>query len=77
MADRGGERAKTGFGAMNPDRLREISSKGGKAVHASGNAYRWTSKQAKAAGRKGGMASRGGRVGVLGPKINIEQEGEQ
>lgn len=70
------DKAKTGFGAMDPARLKEISSKGGIAVHKSGNAYRWTKKQAKEAGRKGGQVSRGGRVGVLGPKIKAEGTGE-
>lgn len=57
-----------GFAGMTAERLKEVSSKGGKAVHAGPNAYRWTSKQAREAGRKGGLASRGGRVGILGPK---------
>lgn len=66
--DRGNIKGVPGFAGMDPDRLKEVSSKGGKAVHAGPNAYRWTSKQAREAGRKGGLASRGGRIGVLGPK---------
>ena len=42
----------------------EVCSKGGKAAHAKGTAYKWTGGKdgtAAAAGRKGGEASRGGR----------------
>jgi general stress protein YciG len=54
-------KGKQGFASMNPDTLREIASKGGKAAHAQGTAHRWTSEEAAAAGRKGGVVSRGGR----------------
>ncbi len=45
---------KRGFASMDPDRQREIASKGGKASHRSGNAHEWDSAEAKEAGRKGG-----------------------
>jgi general stress protein YciG len=48
---------KRGFAALPPDRLREISRKGGVTAHASGRAYRWTSEQAREAGRKGGISN--------------------
>ncbi|THF71602.1 general stress protein [Deinococcus sp. Arct2-2] len=48
-----------GFARMDPQRQREIASKGGQAAHASGNAHQFTSEEARAAGRKGGQASRG------------------
>lgn len=54
-----------GFAAMTPERRREISSKGGRAVHDKGTARRWTPEEAKEAGRKGGLKSRGGRGRVL------------
>lgn len=50
-----------GFGSMPKHRQREIASKGGKAAHQKGTAYEWDSAAARAAGRKGGAVSRGGR----------------
>jgi general stress protein YciG len=46
---------------MSPEKQREIASKGGRAAHMKGTAHEWTSEEARAAGRKGGRASRGGR----------------
>jgi len=43
---------------MDPDKQREIASKGGRAAHQLGTAHEWTSDEARAAGRKGGAASR-------------------
>jgi general stress protein YciG len=53
MATRGKGR---GFASMNPEKQKEIASKGGKAAHAKGTAHKWTSEEAQAAGRKGGKA---------------------
>jgi general stress protein YciG len=50
MADRG-------FGSMDKAKQREIASKGGKAAHQKGTAHEWTSEEASAAGRKGGISS--------------------
>jgi len=50
---RGGQR---GFAAMDPQKQREIASKGGRAAHQSGNAHEFTSEEAREAGRKGGEA---------------------
>jgi len=36
---------------------RRIASKGGKAAHEKGAAHEWTPEEARAAGRKGGVAS--------------------
>jgi general stress protein YciG len=52
-----------GFASMNPEKQREIASKGGRAAHVQGTAHEWTSDEARAAGRKGGAASR--RRGVV------------
>ena len=41
---------------MSSELQRVIASKGGKAAHQSGNAHRFTSEEAKEAGRKGGLA---------------------
>lgn len=46
---------------MSAEKQREIASKGGRAAHAKGTAHEWSSDEARAAGRKGGMMSRGGR----------------
>ncbi len=50
-----------GFLSMDRAKQREIASKGGKAAHAKGTAHKWTREEAREAGRKGGMVSRGGR----------------
>jgi general stress protein YciG len=41
---------------MDPNRQREIASKGGRAAHKKGAAHQWTREEAQAAGRKGGLA---------------------
>jgi general stress protein YciG len=51
---------------MSPEKQREIASKGGRAAHEKGTAHEWTPDEARAAGRKGGQISRGGR-GRLAP----------
>ncbi len=43
---------------MHPDKVRTISSMGGKAAQAKGTAHRWNSEEARAAGRKGGSTPR-------------------
>lgn len=52
MAERG--KSRRGFASMDPDRQREIASKGGRAAHAKGTAHEWTADEARTAGRKGG-----------------------
>jgi general stress protein YciG len=47
-----------GFAAMDPERRREISRKGGVTAHRKGTAHEWDSSAATEAGRKGGLASR-------------------
>ena len=47
-----------GFAAMDPAEQRRIASEGGRASHESGRGHRFTSEEARAAGRKGGQASR-------------------
>lgn len=54
-------KVKRGFAAMDPELRRKIARKGGKAAHKKGVAPEWTSETARAAGRKGGIASHGGR----------------
>lgn len=55
-----------GFASMAADKQRAIASKGGREAHLKGTAHEWTSEEARAAGRKGGQISRGGR-GKLAP----------
>ncbi|HEX8425386.1 KGG domain-containing protein [Hymenobacter sp.] len=51
-----------GFAAMDPATQRRIASEGGKASHESGRGHQWTPEEARAAGRKGGQASRTNRA---------------
>lgn len=44
--------SKKGFAKMSTDRIRAIASLGGKAAHAKGTAHKWTSEEARAAGKK-------------------------
>lgn len=48
--------SRRGFAAMDPQKQREIASKGGKAAHEKGTAHEFTSEEARIAGRKGGEA---------------------
>ncbi len=50
--------SRRGFASMDPERQREIASRGGKAAHASGNAHQFNATEAREAGRKGGLAGR-------------------
>ena len=45
-------RKARGFAAMDPQRQREIASLGGRAAHQSGHAHKFTSEEARAAGKK-------------------------
>jgi general stress protein YciG len=48
-------KSRRGFASMDPSRQREIASKGGRAAHEKGTAHEWSSDEARAAGRKGGV----------------------
>jgi general stress protein YciG len=61
---------RRGFASMSAEKQREIASKGGRAAHTKGTAHEWTSEEARAAGRKGGQASRGGR-GRLPESVDV------
>jgi uncharacterized protein len=50
-------RNRRGFATMDPAMVRSFASRGGKAAHAQGTAHEFTSDEARAAGRKGGIAS--------------------
>ncbi len=49
-------KSRRGFASMDPERQREIASKGGRAAHAKGTAHEWSSDEARQAGQKGGIA---------------------
>ena len=49
--------ADRGFASMDRQKQREIASKGGRVAHEKGTAHEWTREEARAAGRKGGVAS--------------------
>lgn len=50
-------RKRRGFAAMDPKKVSEIASKGGKAAHLAGTAHEFTPDEAREAGRKGGYAT--------------------
>ena len=51
------QKSKRGFASMDSAKQREIASKGGRAAHVKGTAHEWSAEEARAAGRKGGLAS--------------------
>ena len=57
MDNRESEKSKSrqGFAAMSTEKHREIARKGGKAAHEKGVAHKWTSEEARLAGKKGGQ----------------------
>jgi general stress protein YciG len=66
---------RRGFASMSPEKQREIASKGGRAAHEKGTAHEWSQDEARAAGRKGGQISRGGR-GRLTPNSPADMNNE-
>lgn len=72
-------RRPRGFAAMDPKRVSEIASKGGKAAHAAGTAHQFSSDEARSAGHKGGVAphvrrGRGPRVAKPAPATTESSE---
>lgn len=57
MANNENRRDGRGFAGMDPDKQREIASKGGKAAHEKGTAHEFDSEEAQRAGSKGGKAA--------------------
>lgn len=53
-------KSKRGFGAMSPEKRREIAAKGGAAVPADKRTFSKRPDLASTAGAKGGSSSRGG-----------------
>jgi len=48
------KRSGRGFAGMDPEKLKALSSKGGKAAHEKGTAHEFSADEAKSAGQKGG-----------------------
>lgn len=48
------ERKKQGFATLTPERRKAIASSGGRVAHMLGRAHRFTTEEAKIAGRLGG-----------------------
>lgn len=65
---------KTGFAAMPPEEQRRIASKGGKSVHAQGKAHEFTSDEARAAGRKGGLKHSREHLSEIGRRGALSQK---
>lgn len=57
-ANRLGTKSRRGFAAMDADTQRRIASQGGRASHESGRGHRFSTEEAREAGRKGGLVSR-------------------
>ena len=68
----GVRKERRGFASMSMDKQREIASKGGRAAHEKGTAHEWTPDEARAAGRKGGQISRGGRGRLIPPTATLD-----
>jgi uncharacterized protein len=70
------DKRKRGFAAMAPEKQREIARLGGQTSHRLGKAHRFTSEEAREAGKKGGRSlSRDrvhmatiGRRGLMSPR---------
>ncbi|MGI4735532.1 MAG: KGG domain-containing protein [Janthinobacterium lividum] len=56
----GSRTSRRGFASMDPAKQRILASQGGQASHAKGTGHRWTTEEARLAGRKGGYKSRRG-----------------
>ncbi len=48
--------SKRGFGSMDPEKQKEVASKGGRTAHEKGTAQEFDSEEARKAGKKGGKS---------------------
>lgn len=71
------KKQRRGFAAMDPAKQKEIASKGGRASHEKGTGHEWSSESARVAGRKGGLASHGGRGKDFGKSQPASGSSEQ
>jgi general stress protein YciG len=57
MSEEVKEKKPRGFAALTREHVQQIAQMGGRAAHAAGKAYRYTSDKAREAGKKGGQAT--------------------
>lgn len=75
------EKKPRGFAAMDPEKQRQIASKGGKIAHERGHAHEFTPEEAREAGRKGGQTVSRDRkhmseIGRLGGEARSQSRSE-
>ena len=70
-------KSRRGFAAMDAERQREIAALGGRAAHAKGTAHQFTSEEAAAAGRIGGLRSRSGSGRTSGEAQEGDEDEEE
>lgn len=58
MASKSQGSSNRGFASMDPQKQKQIASKGGKAAHEKGSAHEFNSQEARQAGSKGGQSNR-------------------
>jgi general stress protein YciG len=63
QARAGQEQTKRGFAAWDRAMVQEVARRGGVAAHRLGTAHRFSSEEARIAGRKGGLARHPRRAG--------------
>lgn len=51
-------KGRQGFASMDPEKVRAIASMGGQAAHKKGTAHKFSSEEAREAGRKKGQNRR-------------------
>lgn len=52
---------KRGFASMDPAKRAQIAAEGGRAAHREGRAHKFSSAEAREAGRKGGLTAAANR----------------
>lgn len=57
---------------MDPEKQKAIASLGGRTAHQQGVAHRWTSDEAREAGRKGGQSTENRRNNSSSPENNLQ-----
>jgi len=68
-------KSKRGFASMDPEKHREIASKGGKSAHEQGKAHKFSSEEAREAGKKGGktVAQNREHMAEIGRKGGVQR----
>ena len=51
------KKSRRGFAGWSPEKQAEVARQGGIAAHANGKGHEFTAEEARAAGRKGGLAA--------------------